>query len=658
MKKLCKSIDLACFSKLEADKRTAAMDLTLYAAGLILESPHFESQVNHLNHSGTEKKKPKAKLVSTIIACLQQDAESSISFQQFITQYADAAYYYQGKKTFSAFYCIENKEETRVFLKGICQKLEGVTILVLTAAPQIGDKIVVPVVPKVLTHYQFANRLGYKEWFEPKSLSLDWNQAKMLNLSMVPKQLKSMAEGITWPKSQTLDYVVGGIVSIIGTVLSQFFQVGVSPKDTSRYSPAIWTLLVGDSGCGKTPVLSTLMDCASACIVEQCALETDKKEIHKQIKQQLLRKGINDAVKGDIEQFSFHEYENDIDRRLSSILGGDSAKKYGLHLTTDASLAGMYQLMSLGLPVLYLADETKSFLTELAKKDSSSAKLRSVILNSDSGLGRISVSRANQNTKSIKNGSISVLSAIQPDVLGAHIYEAQKGSDSNDGLLNRFQWLVLNVSNINEHITGSAFNKIIPVDCKQFFDVLNKWRPVVKESVEVVYLSNDAYNAYLNWCSDNSAKLDKLMTNRLLANQHRKYPVLVCKLSCIYQVIMNYDMDYSSITPLKDISLEAFNFAKYTVDYLASHAETVFSPDGVSAYKNARSMLEKLKGLPANTCLSASEMAQRGWQGNKNRSTEQVEESLRLLEKHGFVRPVKQGKKLTWEVNPMAPFID
>ncbi|MCE9685829.1 DUF3987 domain-containing protein [Shewanella sp. AS16] len=580
----------------------------------------------------------------------------------FASRTKDAAFWYSSKQAFAAVYCCECSDDARKHLKSIMTP-PNCELRILSSVRLGRKNIKISNQPKVLTHYEIANRISSEDWLPHKPYSELGDYAMSLDELAVPPTLFRVAQSIWMRGNTNFDYVIASIIGLTGAILAQDFRVAVHKGATTYVSPNIWVMNVGHPSAGKTPVMLAALKNASSCVFQRDESRERKEEmakqvIHQQLKNSLI-KAVNNSDDEESPSLSIDEVELHCQAKLAKIMPKHINNR-GVHISTDTTLAALYKLMQLGRPIAYVADEGGAFFKGLEKPDASSSALRGIFLNSESGNGHLNISRANQDDKVIEKAVVSVLAGIQPDVLGPYISAAQSGS-GNDGLLNRFQWMVLPVTAYDAPSIKGGFSELKIITCKQFFDSLAKWRPNRRSSASgdhlQIHFSCRAREAYGNWLIHLQDERQKYDPKHLMHSQLGKYEALACKLGLIFQVFLNYDLDRGIFTPIKFISAEAFEYVEQTIDYLKSHAMTIFGADGVAKQEKSKLLFEKLKKKGVTSMLSLSEMAQCNWKGFSGRGDEAKDailEALHYLEKIGLVKPKVKNGKTVWQINPKA----
>lgn len=509
-------------------------------------------------------------------------------------------------------------------------------------------------IPEPISYYRMASLLDVTSWLPIQPFKARDQQVKLFNKDMTPSWFyKSVVKSAG--DSKSIDYCWAGFIGTCGALLAKKIKV-VTEYGSNGLAPNLWVCLVGEPGSGKTPVIEWLMgliqkftadpkssrDISSRMLFENAIASSKAAEFKKFVKdatenfKSLNPKTMSEAIsrKFKIEETQSIEY------------------KGKLAITTDTTAAGLADLLQINeLSVVVLADELKTLLHTLGSKDNT--KLRGQLLQAESSNSIMAVTRANQSSKNSSNATISILSGIQPDALAPFITDVLQGNASNDGLVNRFLLTVKNVTPYSEHGTnGAEFDKKILVKFsrtifQESFDFIGK----KDGQYSIVEYSDESKFLFNKWKVFNSGKIDKA-SNKLLANHFNKYVGLVVRLSLIYQVMANFESDTKKIKKFTCVDVKALRHAIHSVEYLRTHANSIFSSDENLLHVESEFVLKRLIDTGFNN-FTASQLSQKDWRYIK-RDPDKTVKILLYLESFGLVRSKAEIRKTTWQVNPIA----
>ncbi|MFB2659836.1 DUF3987 domain-containing protein [Shewanella mangrovisoli] len=662
------------------NKRTIVHEVMMLLMG---ESQSF-NQVRLVDANGAKiafKEIKQAKVVfirpcntdQFFVKAIWSKGDVDLGLEEFAYKMKRATYCYKRNGSLVAVFCCEGSKDDRNQLKFIKDSLPSCELIVSSKIRLRRSGIALSSDAKVLTIFEVANQVEYEGWLEPKSFENVSFYAKEINEKTIPSVLLKMAKSIGVAGNNNLDYLVSTNIGLISTILTQDFRVSLNKNAPTAYAPNIWSMNVGHPATGKTPAMQMSFESAASCMYRRDENQERKEEMVAKAIERRLKNHLNKTLSDDeVDMYlPIDVIEKECEQKLLSIVP-KSTKNRGVYMTTDTTLPALYQVMTLGCPIAYMGDEGGAFLKGLEGKNSVSSAMRAVFLNSESGTGHLNVSRATKNDKLIKNAVVSVTLGIQPDVLAPFINNAHAGI-GNDGLLNRFQFMVLPVtafmgSPLSSYCkcknTSGGFSRLKPITSKKFFDALAMWDPKRESNYKgdhlVVYFSSKAEEEYYKWLVYLKSERSKYSPKHLMHSQIGKYEVLACKLGLIYQVALNYDPNKQSFLPVNEISVKAFEFAKNSIDYLMSHAKTIFGGhgEGLALQEQAKSLLDRLKKKAINNkFMTISEMAQCNWKnfsGRGGEAKEAISDALYYLEKYGVVKPIDKNGKRVWHLNPTA----
>ncbi|WP_092797215.1 DUF3987 domain-containing protein [Rheinheimera pacifica] len=510
--------------------------------------------------------------------------------------------------------------------------------------------------PTVISHYKMASLLNIDIWlpfkkFEPRS-----NAIKQFQKDMSPNWFYEAVMGCA-ADNKPIDYCWAGLVCLIGAMLAKKVKVTVDEGEKGL-APNLWANFVGEPGSGKTPVIDMLTRLAEPFTV-------DPKSSSDMASRSMIDSAISATKVSEVKKIIKNATENDKSINIDRVIKQVSRKfkveetkiaEYigKLVITTDTTAAGLNDLLEIDeLSVMLLADELKTLLQVLSSKDN--AKLRGQLLQAESSNSLMMVARANQASKTSHNATISVLAGIQPDALAPFLNAAMNGDSSNDGFLNRFLLTVKNVTEFTDSYTASekfdkkAIKKFIRAVYRESFDFIDR----IDGQYGLVGFSEEAKKLFKKWKTYNTEQI-KNAPNSYLANQFSKYVGLVPRLSLIYQVMNKFSSSKKKIEEFQCIDLAALSFAIKSVEYLRSHAISIFSADENILHVESTAVLKRLIDTGYDK-FTVSELSQRDWRFIK-RDTDKALKVLQYLESFGLVRANTVGRRIEWEVNPLVQF--
>lgn len=510
-------------------------------------------------------------------------------------------------------------------------------------------------IPEPINYYRMASLLQLKKWLPIQDFKVRAQHIKIVSEKMMPTWFYNAVVNSAG-HNKSIDYCWAGFIGIFGALLAKKLKVVLEDNNTQGLAPNLWVCLYGDPGSGKTPVIEWILslvqkytadpkssnDVASRMLFDNAIASIKAAEFKKYVKEATENfQALNQVI-----------MSKEVSRKFKIEESQAIEYKGKLAITTDTTAAGLTDLLQINeLSVLLIADELKTLLRILGSKENT--KLRGQLLQAESSNSFMMVTRATQTSKSSTNATISLLGGIQPDAIATFIAEALQGNESNDGLINRFLLLVKNVTkNSSDEFTDSTNNKRVLVKfLRAIFRESFEFIDQVDGQYSVVRFSDEAQNLFQSWQRYNVNKIDNA-PNKLLINQFNKYVGLVARLSLIYQTINSFNPDFKSIDEFKFIEKNALLYAIKSVEYLRSHAESIFSSEDSLLHTESTFVMKRLIETGLNN-FTPSQLAQKDWRYIK-RDPDKTLQILLYLESFGLVRSKAEIRKTIWQVNPIA----
>lgn len=583
------------------------------------------------------------------------DDHNDREFQAFIRQHPEAHLHIRMNKGVEAVYLIDGSREEYNELKQYTQDNESIEILhwltIKKGAYAVGS------LGEPISLYRFYSLMGGEKWLEPKPFREKKSPIRMLEEDMMPELLYGYVMSQSPLDNTTADYTFALNTSLIGTLISKFMRVDIGSHD-KFVSPNLWTCLVGVAGSGKTPSTTSALNTFAKYIVPADKAESNyNQKIDNAIsysKDKDIKKEVQIAI-DEGRAIDREKIKKMIDNKVKVAESEEeNVASAEMLLLTDFTPAGFNQLLAgKNVPLIVYADEFRQLLNSL----NNNLDMRSLLMQSESGNAILSRKTATAQLNTVKDATVSVITSIQPDAYRPHITEAKDGDNGgNDGLLNRFQFTVLNVTS-----AIAAFQSRKREYKKRMLSFLNATEQLISESVmfegyKVVKLSKEANVKFSQFKQKLNEVMKKDNLNELMQSHLYKNTGTVLKTALIYELILNYDEDEKAIKDFSQISSKAMSYAIKTMRYLYSHAKSIFDNAESDIHGWAVNLLNRLTNLDPNISYTASEIAYKEWTGFK-RDTSKVEQTLKYIENFGYVKSEKLPKKTVWHVHPLLKVV-
>lgn len=357
----------------------------------------------------------------------------------------------------------------------------------------------------------------------------------------------------------------------VATLLAMSASIGrkvlVRPKQHDNFSivPTLWGMLIAPPSYKKTPLYSAALRPLDE--MEKEAYITYEEELKEFKKQENEYKS----------QWKLYE-KSEKSEKPKTIPKAPSMPVRKRYISNDATVESLSQIL-IDNPsgILITLDELSGFFATLGKSGREAD--RAFYLEAFSGKGSKSIDRVGSGSTYVPNVSASIAGTIQPDSLNKLITKTVSGSSGGDGLLQRFQLMVMLTEPTFKYVDKAPdfraeknyYNLIRtmstadPIEFGAHFD---------EDKYEIYYrFSEDATAIYEMWMNDNYEKVAaENEINPALSSHLSKYDSLFVSIALIYF----YADKVRGLTMETEISdtyvLRAWDWCTY----LEGHARAVY----------------------------------------------------------------------------------
>ncbi len=254
--------------------------------------------------------------------------------------------------------------------------------------------------------------------------------------------------------------------------------------------------------------------------------------------------------------------------------------------------------------VMYFNDELTSWLEALGKSGREGSRQMHLEMADGTDTGTVDrIGRGHVEFNKIE----SIFGSIQPGPLGAMVDKALAPNKSNDGLIQRFQWLVWRNS-FNGKPKDSTPDLAARQGAERAFMRLYEITPesVGCHDAHIPYLklSPEAYALWWNWYVDlgvTASRYSEALTSHMM-----KYPSLVTSLALI---------DHLADGGSGDIGLESMQRAFGLMEWLWAHAERIYSATGHSERSRLRELATRIQSRRLGEQFTLRDLKQHNWSG-------------------------------------------
>jgi hypothetical protein len=467
-------------------------------------------------------------------------------------------------------------------------------------------------------------------------------EAPTLPEEMVPLPIRKWVVDAARRLQVPIEFIIAPLLGTFASVVGR--KIGICPKRYDSWSviPVLWVALVARPAKKKSPAmeqalrplnfleekayqeyLNKLPEHKAAQEVQKAKLDAIKAEIHVAVKEKL-NSNILCQHQADLANAEREAMENRF-----------SEKRYSTNDITIEKLALLINENPNGL--LVKRDELYGFLKGLEKQGHEGD--REFYLEAANGKGRISIDRVGRGTTHLDAIRIGIVGGIQPGKLSSYIYEATRGGCGDDGLLQRFNFLIypdnkaFDLPYFDSCEDYDGFKKILQIFEK--IDALDAQAigalQTEHEKTPFLRYTNEGQALFDTWIQDLELKLRADYLEPQLEAHLGKYRSLMPGLSLVFHLI--HIVCGEAPGP---VSFEAAKLSAMWCDFLEKHAEKVYSIITKSDLHSAHALARRIVKGDVTDGDTVREVYRHHW--TLLDSQADVEAALSILEKSNWIR--------------------
>jgi putative DNA primase/helicase len=507
----------------------------------------------------------------------------------------------------------------------------------------------------LLIAHHVQEHIEHAPWPHPQPLPDGLRPVPPLPERLLPEALRGWLADIADRLQVPLEFPAVGAVVALASVVGNQVRIRPKARDDWTVTPNLWGAVVGQPGAMKSPALEEAIRPLKRLIHEAEGKHTEAmqdwaftKEAF-QATQSATRDKMKKAAKDgkDLEQFR-------------AALSGDTPaepteRRYMVNDATVEKLGVLLNENPYGL--LLFRDELTGWLRAL--NDDRRSNDRAFYLEAWNGNGSYNYDRIERGTIKIHVVTTSVLGGIQPGPLQAYLRGALRGSEEDDGLLQRLQLLVYP----DLPPAWTYVDRWPETDAKnQAFAVFKSLRslhacPFDGETDDddrpLVRFARDAQQFFAAWYAELHEELrSDTFEHKALESHFVKYASLMPSLALVFELADWAARAGSTIPP--HVSLPYAQQAAAWCDFLWAHAQRVYGLGVQDTALRARTLVHHLLKGDVPTTFTARDVYHRHWSGLDDEQS--VSGPLDLLEHLGWLRSHRRqtgGRPTTvFTVNP------
>lgn len=287
-------------------------------------------------------------------------------------------------------------------------------------------------------HQRSVESVDSREWPQPLPLPEKLPPVKALEPDMIPDPLRGWLMDISDRMQIPPDFSTAAAVVALGSIIGR--GCGIHPKrhDDWLVVPNLWGAVVGRPSLMKTPAVSE----AQRHLIR---LETEAREEYQEAARayeldnevaKLTKSAIGEEIKKAVKKGQDIEEA----RARLAALANEEPKRQRFQ-TQDATVEKIGELLNENpRGLLVNRDELIGWFRSLDKDGREND--RSFYLEAWNGNRGYTYDRIGRGTLDIQATCLSIFGAITPGPLSSYVYQANRGGNGDDGLLQRFQVIV------------------------------------------------------------------------------------------------------------------------------------------------------------------------------------------------------------------------
>lgn len=469
------------------------------------------------------------------------------------------------------------------------------------------------------------------EWPEPSPLPDGLPPVKTIDPDMIPAPLRGWLMDIADRMQIPPDFSTAAAVVTLGSIIGR--GCGIHPKrhDDWLVVPNLWGAVVGRPSLMKTPAVSEAQRhlkrleaeareehqrAAQAFEIEKEVLKITRAAISEEIKK---------AVKGgrDIEEAR---------SRLAALQTDEPTRRR--YQTQDGTVEKIGELLNENpRGLLVNRDELIGWFRSLDKDGREND--RSFYLEAWNGNQGYTYDRIGRGTLDIQATCLSIFGAITPGPLSTYVYQANRGGNGDDGLLQRFQVVVWpdapnEWKNVDRFPDSAEKNR-----AWEIFKALSGDIPeAVKEegvNIPALRFSPAGQEVFDTWRQELETRLrgDHGLPPALESHL-TKYRKLMPSLALIFHLV-----DVADGTAAGPVSERAALMAAAWCDYLESHAGRIYGAATMPGMEAAREIVKHIRRGAIQDGAKFREIHRNQWA--RLTTPEEVRAGMEILQEYDWL---------------------
>lgn len=475
-------------------------------------------------------------------------------------------------------------------------------------------------------------------WPEPIPLPDGLPPVKPLHPEMIPLPLRGWLMDIADRMQIPPDFSAAAAVVALGSIIGR--GCGIHPKrhDDWLVVPNLWGAVVGRPSLMKTPAVSEAH--RHLVRLESEAREvylnaTQEFEIDREI-QKVTRSAINDDIKKAVKSGRSEKIDEAREKLLALTLDEPKRQRFQTQDGTVEKIGELLNENPRGL--LVNRDELIGWFRSLDRDGREGD--RAFYLEAWNGNRGFTYDRIGRGTMDIAALCISIFGAITPGPLSSYVYQANRGGNGDDGLLQRFQVFVWPDAPAEWKNVDRFPDTVEKNRAWEIFKALSGDIPgaVIEEGTAIPALrfSPGGQEVFDTWRHDLEMRLrsDHGLTPALESHL-TKYRKLMPSLALIFHLV-----DVADGNEPEPVSEQAALMAMAWCDYLESHAYRLYGGMTVPGMEAAREIIKHFRRGAIRDGATLREIWRPQW--SKLTSSDEVKAGIEVLVEYDWLTVEKE----------------
>lgn len=491
----------------------------------------------------------------------------------------------------------------------------------------------------------------FPKWSAPEPIPEGLQNVQPFDPEFLPSSLRGWITDISERMQCPPDFPAVGAMIAASSVIGRKACIKPKRHDDWAVVPNLWGCIVGRPGAMKSPALSEVLRPLDRLAAEASKSHEEAMRSYRATQKvnELALKHQEKSVMGLIKSGDIAGAEK-IFQDIESA-GDNPMPPLRRYKVTDATVEALGEiLIENPFGTLAYRDELSGLLKSLDKEGQEGA--RAFYLQAYDGNQGYTFDRiARGRNLHIKSVCLAMLGGIQPGKLQAYINAAVNGGSGDDGLLQRFGFLVWPDTtgkwrNIDRWPDTQAKQKAWDV-----FTRLDAFSPSVGDDGEEVpkeyRFTSEAQGTFDDWRLEFESEIRKGELHPAMESHLSKYRKLVPAIALVCAIVEGEEQ----------VSNGSLFMALAWSEYLRSHAERAYMAGTRPVTDGAKSLLGKIRGGEVKDGFKPSDIYLKGWQYLSN--TEDAHAALGLLSDLGYLRRMSVGPgekggrpSFTFQINP------